>query len=649
MSAFAGTVTFGGVPCDRHTEDQVCRAITALQKGRVSVRRSTGALFAQRVAVPSDGRHGDQPVTESNSRNLFAALARLDNREELGAALNITPTELARSPDSALVRRMFERWGEAGIARCLGAFAFALWDADARRLVLGRDCLGQHTLFFYCGRNFVAFATALPALLALPGVPRELDDVVLANFLALNLEEARRTFYRAIERVPSRTIVTVDSTGVRHHRYWSPNFDAPPPYRREQDYIERSRELLDQAVADATRDTPRIAISTTGGLDSSAIAATAARLGRAEHITCYTLLPPADLNTEVGPGKYRDERDKMEALARMHPALDVRFLAPERPHPFEEDNARLFARTGLPALNPANTGWFSFLREAAVAAGHPVLLTGTRGNFGLTWQGRFSLRALLRAGKLVAFARELSSVARQSHRSLPRTLASEVLMAGGPSWLRRLLYRLFVGDPDSVAFYSTLNPAFIAEHDLFRQWQAQGFWKPRFRASGWNAARFRATWLFDHNQFGRDITGMCEEHHGIEMRDPHSDRRLLEFLLSVPEWMYCQNGVARSFARRVLADRLPREIVDERRKGAQAGAWFRRLDMRRHDIAAEIERLDASPLARRVLDVPHLKRLMSEWPKDEHAAELRKLDFHLALDRGVHVGRFIRWVEGGNE
>ena len=599
-------------------------------------------------AAASGGRGEPLPLAGGNGRTLFAALARLDNREELGAALNIAPAELARAGDGALILRMFERWGEAGVARCLGAFVFAFWDADARRLILGRDCLGQHALFFHRGRAFVAFATTLPALLALPGVPRELDEVVLANYLALNLNEARRTFYRGIERVPSRTIVTLDNAGTGHRYYWSPDLDAPPPFHREQDYIERARELLDQAIAAATSDTPRVAISTSGGLDSSAIAATAARLGRAGQITCYTLVPPADLRIDVGSGKYLDESDKIKALARMHPALDVRFIAPENPHPFEEDFTRYFARTGLPVLNPANMGWFSFLRDAAAAAGHPALLTGQRGNFGLTWHGRFSLLALLRTGQWAAFAREFSAVARQSGQSLPRTFASEVLVPGGPAWLRRLLYRLVKGDPDSVAFYSALNPEFIAERGLVHQWQAQGFEAPWFSATGWNAARFRARWHFDYNQFARDAAAMNGELCGLELREPLSDRRLFEFLLSVPEWMYRQNGVARSFARRVLADRLPREILDERRRGAQSGAWFRRLNMRRQDIATEIERLDASPLARRLLDVPRLNRLMSEWPKDEHAAELRKRDFHIALDRGLHVGQFIRWVEGGN-
>ena len=107
---------------------------------------------------------------------------------------------------------------------------------------------------------------------------------------------------------------------------------------------------------------------------------------------------------------------------------------------------------------------------------------------------------------------------------------------------------------------------------------------------------------------------MSGEINNLELRDPHADRRLLEFLLSVPEPMYRRNGVPRSFARAVLADRLPREIVTERRIGVQGVTWFRDLSAGRNDIAGDIERLEASPLASRLLDLPRLKQLMRDWP-----------------------------------
>jgi asparagine synthase (glutamine-hydrolysing) len=93
---------------------------------------------------------------------------------------------------------------------------------------------------------------------------------------------------------------------------------------------------------------------------------------------------------------------------------------------------------------------------------------------------------------------------------------------------------------------------------------------------------------------------------------------------------------------------LPREILDERKRGAQGGAWFRRMEVRRQDIADQVEHLEASPLACRLIDLPRLKRLIDDWPADEHAGQARMDDYRYALSRGVHIGRFIRWVEGGN-
>jgi asparagine synthase (glutamine-hydrolysing) len=648
VTAFAGIVAFDG-RIDDQTQDRLARALQA-RKGRVVIQRARGAVLAQRYSdsLRAAGASTVRPPDATfGSAALFAALARLDNREELADRLGLTGPELAGMPDELLVRRTVERAGEAGIARLLGAFAFAQWDPVARHLLLGRDCLGNRALFFHRGPRFTAFATSVNTLLALPHVPREIDEIALAHFLALNLSEERRTFYRGIERVPSRSVVAIDRDGIAHRRYWAPDLDGAPPYRREEDYVERARELLDQAVAAAIRDTPRVAISTSGGFDSSAAAATAARLGSAKSITCFTLVPPADARIDVGPFRYLDERDKVRALGRMHPALDLRFIPPEHAHPFITDDARLFAFAGLPVLNPTAMGWFGHLHEAAAKSGHRALLVGDRGNFGLTWSGVFSLIELLRTGEWTRFMPALRATARDSGRTVARSFVGDVLIPAAPAWLRRLVNRLRGRDPDSVARYSALNPAFIAEHGLARIWQRQDF-DPWFGRHSRDAARHRAHMLFDQNQVGRDAVARWDDYVGIETRDPHADRRLLEFVLRVPEPLFAHKGVPRSFARAVLADRLPREILDERLKGAQDPAWFRALDARRQHIAADVERLEASPLARRLLDVPRLKRLVAQWPKDEHAAQQRVKDYRLALGRGVHVGRFVRWVEGGN-
>jgi asparagine synthase (glutamine-hydrolysing) len=646
MTVFAGVVVFDGATASLHlTKEQVSRALGVRPEGQVQVRAADGGVVAQHVVSPPRNASGSYRSADPDP--IFIADARLDNRAELGRALDLAPADLARMSDPAVLQDMYWRWGEAGVARCLGAFAFAHWDVGRRRLILGRDCLGNRSLFFHHGNGFVAFASTLRILLALPCVPRELDELALADYLALDFSEARQTLYRGIERVPSRTMISIDAAGVRSRHYWSPDLDAPPPFKRDHDYVERARELFDQAVAAAIADTAHVAIATSGGLDSSAVAAAAARLGRAESISCYTLVPPDGFQLDLGRFGYLDERAKVEALARLHPQLKVRFLAPERAHPDVADETRYFARTAGPTFGPANQATFAHLYEAAAAAGHRVVLTGVAGNYGLSWNGRFSLLALLRRGQWATFGREFPAVARQTNRPLAQVFASDVIMPGSSPGLRSWIHRWRGREPDDVTSYSALNPAFVAEHDLPARWRQQGF-DPGFVGNGWHPAQYRAGRLFDYGQLGRDSMAMSGEINNFELRDPHGDRRLLEFLLSVPEPMYRRNGVPRSFAREALADRLPREILTERRTGAQGVTWFRDLEAKRDGIASDIERLEASPIASRMIDLPRLKRLMHEWPASAQAAESRKREYRLALWRGINVGRFIRWVEGGN-
>jgi asparagine synthase (glutamine-hydrolysing) len=390
---------------------------------------------------------------------------------------------------------------------------------------------------------------------------------------------------------------------------------------------------------------PRVAIGTSGGYDSSAVAATAARLGHAD-LTCYACVPPDGFELAVKPSRYLSERPKVEALARMHPSLNIRYLAPDAPHALQDDATAMFVRAAMPLRNIGNMAWFAALNDRVSADRHRVLLHGTMGNFGLTWGGAFSLAELLRAGRFGDLLREGGAIARKGRQSLLRILAREAIMPILPRAIQRLHIRVRGGDPDDVGRFSLIRPEAVETFNLRRLWEEDGF-DPHYRYFGRSPA-FRALHLFDQNQIARDLRAMYCDAQSLEMRDPYADRELLEFCLAVPEWLYRRDGVPRAFARAVFADRLPAEILEETRRGIQVPNWFAMLDARKPMIEAEVARIEGSALARRLIDLPRLKRLLSEWPKDAQQAEAKFNVHRVALGRAVHLGQFIRWVEGGN-
>ena len=125
-----------------------------------------------------------------------------------------------------------------------------------------------------------------------------------------------------------------------------------------------------------------------------------------------------------------------------------------------------------------------------------------------------------------------------------------------------------------------------------------------------------------------------------------SHRRLTELCLSIPDEQFLHNGVARSLARRTMAGLLPDVILNERRRGLHR-RLAASIDAALSNFAGEVDRLGASPLSRRCLDLPRMQDLLERWrgPSDPDATSRRA---YTAFSRGIAVGRFIRRIEGGN-
>lgn len=632
--AFTGTVRFGSRPIDDADKAALAEIVLSGRRS-FAFQQSDYAVFMQTAEGP------ESALCMPRSRNgLFAGLAFIHNPQDISQ----TPGLRSARGDAALVKDVFEAEGDTGLAKLRGSFSFACWDADKRELTLARDCGRGQSLFFYRGKDFVIFASHLPDLIAHRDVPRELDEVVVASFLSHDTYQHRRTFFHGVERVPTRHAVTLSRERIVRRAYWQPQINDTPPYRRDEDYIDRARELLDQAVARSIGDEPNFAVMASGGLDSAAIVSTLARSGRRQ-IPCYTAIFDHS-GIPLPPGRYADERPKTEALARKYPALRFEYLlASDLCSGWHSDNTR-FERCGVPHMNVSRSSFGNRFRARIAADGYDVQLGGGAGNFGLTWHGADVLPFLARKGRYLTLLREAAATARNERSSVARVLAHEFLLPSLPLSLRRAVKR--ARSPDRFALYGDipLRPDVIVELDLQRVWDDDGFdplrpWPSRVPEQ-------RARWLFDQNQISHDNFTASPAFHDVELRNPLGDRDLLEFALNVPETLYRRNGIERWFARQVLADRVPPEILGEYRRGAQPWPWFAVLCARREEIAAEVEQMENSLITSRLFDIPRLRQLVANWPRDAEQAQADSRAFMLSLDQAVHVSQFIRWATKGN-
>lgn len=358
MTAFAGCVGEGGSAGD---VERLANALDmpGARRARVIAGDRVRFVHRQTVTAPQDAAEC-QPLAGGGGRFLLMLDGFLDNRDELAEALGLG-AEASAMPDGAYAMAAVERWGGRAAARLGGPFALALWDRTEGRLLLAVDPLGRRPLYYHRQEGRLAFATNLRALLALPGVPHDLDDQRLADHLLDQPGDHDRSFYAAIRRVPAAcTAVFRDPArggAPVVERYWQPDFERRLHLPRDDDYVEAARELLDRAVRAHLRIAGPVVATVTGGLDSSGVAATAARLLAPGTLTTLTAVPADGVPLPVRRGAYTDDRPYVEAIAARHPNIRPQFCPGSGQHAWDERPEAVFLATGLPWRNIMNLGW----------------------------------------------------------------------------------------------------------------------------------------------------------------------------------------------------------------------------------------------------------------------------------------------------
>ncbi len=274
MSGIAGVWNVDGRPIER----QVVSAIGSRIAHRG--RDGRGAWFDTAIGFVAHLRHTapqsdaeTQPLTDG-AGNTLALDGRLDNREELLRDMK-TSGLTARSSDAALALAAFRTWGRECFARLRGEFAIAVFDSRERQLTLARDGVGCRPLYYCSHDQTFVFGSEIKAILAHPAVLTKPNTDLLADYFLrdrLPYEDSGETFFEGIHAVlPGRRVTVARGPRVASETFWDFDPQSTVRFRSYEDYAERLRELLIQAVARRLKTSHPAAIAVSGGLDSSIV------------------------------------------------------------------------------------------------------------------------------------------------------------------------------------------------------------------------------------------------------------------------------------------------------------------------------------------------------------------------------------------
>jgi len=231
---------------------------------------------------------GQQPLYNEDGSVVIVFNGEIYNYQALIPELTALGHVFRTRSDTEVIVHAWEAWGEACVTRLRGMFAFALFDRNRSTLFLARDRLGVKPLYYaLLPDGMFAFGSELKALLAHGGLPRDIDPCAVEEYFALGyVPEPRTIFGAALKLPPAHTLTLRRGTAVPEPvEYWDPRFTVD----RKLTLADATEELaarLDESVRLRMIAEVPLGAFLSGGVDSSAVVATMARVSDTPVNTC---------------------------------------------------------------------------------------------------------------------------------------------------------------------------------------------------------------------------------------------------------------------------------------------------------------------------------------------------------------------------
>ena len=219
---------------------------------------------------------GHQPMTGEDGRVWTVFNGEIYNYRELREAHAARGHVFTTRSDTEVIVHGYEERGVASVGDLDGMFAVAIWDAPARTLLLARDRLGIKPLYYAVLPDQIVFASELKALLEHPAIERTLDLTALSRYLAHEYVPAPHSILRAVRKLPAGHWLTYTDGRVKLEPYWDVHFQRGAGID-EAEAVEALRAALDRSVKQHLVSDVPLGVFLSGGIDSSAVAAFAAR------------------------------------------------------------------------------------------------------------------------------------------------------------------------------------------------------------------------------------------------------------------------------------------------------------------------------------------------------------------------------------
>jgi asparagine synthase (glutamine-hydrolysing) len=560
MCGIAGIMSFDGKPVSLEELQEMCAAL--IHRGPDDegfyLGKGKGVGLGMRRLSIIDLQTGRQPVHNEDGTVWVVFNGEIYNFRDLRRTLEQRGHVFSTATDTEVIVHLYEDFGPQCVEHLRGMFAFALWDDHRKILLLARDRLGIKPLYYAVVNGRLLFASELKAILQVPEVERSLNWQAVSHlFTSLTTPPAESIIAGVRKLEPGHLLTASPGKEPQIKRYWEVRLE--PDYSRpEEDYVEELRELLQESVSlHLVSDVP-LGVFLSGGIDSSAIVATMARLAPGPIKTFSIGFPDRDFN----------ELDYARLVAKRfgtdHHEL---ILEPDVVDKLEDLAWHLDEPFGDPSAIP------TYMVSKLAAEHVTVVLSGDGGDELFAGYDKYVVEGRerrfrfvpARIKRLLGLLSRLMPEGMRGRNLLRHFSLPEVERYLDSLTLFRFEDKQHLFRNEAFERLSDYDPCLL-EAELLKH--ADGHWLTRLQA-------------FDLMRYlPLDILAKVDRMsmaHSIEARVPLLDHKVVEFAATIPPELRLRNGTTKYIFKRAMRGVLPDSILNRPKHGfgVPLGRWFR--------------------------------------------------------------------------
>jgi asparagine synthase (glutamine-hydrolysing) len=556
MCGIAGIIAQG--PAKRAGVQRMLAALRHRGPDDESVEQDSHAVLGHRRLSIIDLAGGRQPLTNADASVWLVCNGEIYNYRELRASLAASGYRFRTESDCEVIIALYERHGDGLLDHLRGMFAFALWDARKRRLLMARDHLGQKPLYYARTALGFAFASEIKGLLAFDSTLRQMSLEALDQYFALRIIAPPHSMFRDVYKLPpGHSLVLEDGREPQVQSYWDLDFEPKHP-GTEDALVDELEERLEEALRlHMVSDVP-VGALLSGGLDSSLLVAMLSKRVGVKNLPTFTVGVPHTRFDEAPHARtvanLFGTRHHEQPLA---PSLVS--LLPDVVHHLDEPSDPL----SLCAYHLAAFA-HSHVKVVIGGDGGDELFGGYDRYYGNVYASHYSrVPAALRRyllGPMLPLIPEVGWYKSVGHQL--RWLHRLSFLSGGERYAASLSYFYFNGEERKGLFTHEASAA-------LRNADAEAaIREPYERARGDVIDRMlyadSKVRLPDHPVMITDRTSMA---HGLEARSPFMDHRLVEFVARMRSNLKIRGRSLRVIQRKLAMRYLPRETLMRPKQG----------------------------------------------------------------------------------